>query len=253
MQGTALLLGIHGAPGEGKTYQCEMVFREIGAHVEYISGGELEHHTAGEPAARIRRAYEAAAHHRSAVPRRLQPAVVFINDIDAGIGDWGDKVQYTVNRQNVYSELMHLADFPHDVHGRKISRVPIVVTANDMTKMYGPFTRLGRMTTFEWLPTAQERAAALGGIFPDFSPADRAKLVDAFPEQNIAFFAALRARAQDDQLWQAIRGIGVRDAFAHLTEMRTFGEVPNAGIHDLVSLGQELATSADAKNHLEAG
>ena len=36
-----LLLGIHGRKGEGKTFQCELVFEQMGVEVVYISGGEL--------------------------------------------------------------------------------------------------------------------------------------------------------------------------------------------------------------------
>ena len=57
---------------------------------------------------------------------------IIINDIDAAIGDWGDLVQYTVNRQTVYSELMHLCDYPNIVQGFKTHKIPIVTTGNDL-------------------------------------------------------------------------------------------------------------------------
>ena len=37
-----LILGVHGRKGEGKTFQCELVFERMGVEVVYISGGELE-------------------------------------------------------------------------------------------------------------------------------------------------------------------------------------------------------------------
>jgi hypothetical protein len=179
--------------------------------------------------------------------------VVFINDIDAGIGDWGSKVQYTVNRQQIFSELMHLADYPHDVHGRKVPRVPIVATANDMSKMYQPFTRLGRMTMFEWTPTPDERLTAVSGMFPELSPTDQRKLVWEFSDQNISFFSVLKAKVNDDVLWAGISATGVGKSFEYLTEYRTFiseAEI-RVSLSDLISAGRGVVEAASAKNHLE--
>ena len=51
-----LILGIHGRKGEGKTFQCELVFEKMGIEVTLISGGELESPDAGDPARLIRSA-----------------------------------------------------------------------------------------------------------------------------------------------------------------------------------------------------
>ena len=37
-----LILGVHGRKGEGKTFQCELVYERMGIEVVQISGGELE-------------------------------------------------------------------------------------------------------------------------------------------------------------------------------------------------------------------
>ncbi|NEP16667.1 MAG: ribulose 1,5-bisphosphate carboxylase, partial [Leptolyngbya sp. SIO4C1] len=34
-----LILGIHGRKGEGKTFQCELVYARMGVEVVHISGG----------------------------------------------------------------------------------------------------------------------------------------------------------------------------------------------------------------------
>ncbi|MEO0886190.1 MAG: AAA family ATPase, partial [Cyanobacteria bacterium J06648_10] len=56
-----LILGIHGRKGEGKTFQCELVFERMGVEVVYISGGELESPDAGDPARLVRMRYREAA------------------------------------------------------------------------------------------------------------------------------------------------------------------------------------------------
>lgn len=151
-----LLLGIHGPSGEGKTFQCERVLAEMSAKPFLIWGGQLESHKAGEPAELVRTTYLDAG--RSIEKEDCKIAALIINDVDAALGDWGAMVQYTVNRQTVFGELMHLVDYPTSVEGRTTRRIPIIITGNDFTKLYGPLVRAGRMRAFEWVPTAEEKA-----------------------------------------------------------------------------------------------
>jgi hypothetical protein len=54
---------------------------------------------------------------------------------------------YTVNTQLVSATLMNLADHPTDVQVRerwvasRLPRVPIIVTANDLSTLYAPLVR----------------------------------------------------------------------------------------------------------------
>src|SRR2546422_32373 len=52
-----LLLGIHGAPGVGKTFGVTMVLQGYGVRAIRLSSGEMESAEAGEPARRVREAY----------------------------------------------------------------------------------------------------------------------------------------------------------------------------------------------------
>ena len=56
-----LILGIHGRKGEGKTFQCELVFEKMGFEPVVISGGELESPDAGDPSRLIRLRYREVA------------------------------------------------------------------------------------------------------------------------------------------------------------------------------------------------
>lgn len=239
--GVPLILGVHGPPGEGKTYQCERLFDEIGVHVERVSGGELEDYRAGEPAVRIRRAYEKAAAHRAGAHA---PAVVFVNDLDMAIGDRGDRVQYTVNRQNVCAELMNLADFPHAVNDLTVARVPVVVTANELTQLDGPLIRHGRMRRFHWLPAREERLETLAALLPELGEDDREKLLTEFPDGTIAFFASLRGVAEDDSLWDAISEFGVCAAFGQLAEGRSFRTPDPPRLDALIDAGRLLVEAS---------
>src|SRR5260221_807866 len=55
-----LLLGIHGAPGVGKTFGVAAVLHGYGVQAIRLSSGEMESAEAGEPARRVREAYLAA-------------------------------------------------------------------------------------------------------------------------------------------------------------------------------------------------
>ncbi|WP_454164309.1 AAA family ATPase [Gordonia iterans] len=206
--GTPLLLGIHGNPGVGKSFQLDAVLREIGVAVTAISSSELESDRANDPARLIRRKYLDAA--ASVETQDVAIAAIVINDIDAAIGDWGSLVQYTVNRQAVMGELMHLCDRPSAVQDTPNKRVPIFVTANDFSKMYQPLVRSGRMRSFRWEPTADEMTDALLSVLPGLSRAEVNSLVDAYPCQPISFFVDALNYARDLEIGTLFSSHGLK-------------------------------------------
>ena len=209
-----LILGIHGGKGEGKSFQCELVFQEMGIGVIHISGGELESPDAGDPSRLIRLRYREAA---EMIRVRGQMCILMINDLDAGAGRIDRTTQYTVNTQLVNATLMNIADHPTDVQlpgsydATPLHRVPIIVTGNDFSTLYAPLIRDGRMEKFYWQPDRNDRIGIVGGIFTedDLSSSDIEKLVDSFPNQSIDFFSALRSRIYDEQILKFIHKIGL--------------------------------------------
>jgi hypothetical protein len=208
-----LILGIWGGKGQGKSFQCELVFAKMGINPIMMSAGELESGNAGEPAKLIRQRYREAAD----IIRKGKMCALFINDLDAGAGRMGGTTQYTVNNQMVNATLMNIADNPTNVqlpgmyNKEDNPRVPIVVTGNDFSTLYAPLIRDGRMEKFYWAPTREDRIGVCTGIFKtdNVSPDDVVKLVDTFPGQSIDFFGALRARVYDDEVRKWISGVGV--------------------------------------------
>jgi ribulose bisphosphate carboxylase small subunit len=208
-----LILGIHGRKGEGKSFQCELVFEKMGIEVTLISGGELESPDAGDPARLIRLRYRETA---ELIKVRGKMCVLMINDLDAGAGRFDEGTQYTVNTQLVNATLMNIADNPTDVQlpgsydSNPLCRVPIIVTGNDFSTLYAPLIRDGRMDKFYWEPNRDDKVGIVGGIFaPDgLSPREIEQLVDTFPQQSIDFFSALRSRIYDEQIRQFIHQVG---------------------------------------------
>lgn len=209
-----LILGIHGRKGEGKSFQCELVFERMGVLAIHMSAGELESPDAGDPARLIRLRYREAA---ELIRVRGKMCVLMINDLDAGAGRLDSTTQYTVNTQLVSGTLMNIADNPTDVQlpgsydSTPLHRVPVIVTGNDFSTLYAPVVRDGRMEKFYWEPDRDDKIGIVKSIFAEdrLPDSDIERLVDRFPNQAIDFFSALRSRIYDEQIRQFIHEIGI--------------------------------------------
>ncbi|PWA91655.1 ribulose bisphosphate carboxylase/oxygenase activase 2 protein [Artemisia annua] len=247
-----LILGVWGGKGQGKSFQCELVFAKMGITPIMMSAGELESGNAGEPAKLIRQRYREAAD----IIKKGKMCCLFINDLDAGAGRMGGTTQYTVNNQMVNATLMNIADNPTNVqlpgmyNKEENPRVPIIVTGNDFSTLYAPLIRDGRMEKFYWAPTREDRIGVCVGIFktdkiPD---EDIVKLVDTFPGQSIDFFGALRARVYDDEVRKWIGEIGVQGIGKRLVNSRDGPpefEQPKMTIEKLLEYGNMLVQEQD--------
>ncbi len=240
-----VILGIHGRKGEGKTFQCELVFEKMGIEVTLISGGELESPDAGDPARLIRLRYRETA---ELIKVRGKMCVLMINDLDAGAGRFDEGTQYTVNTQLVNATLMNIADNPTDVQlpgsydSTPLNRVPIIVTGNDFSTLYAPLIRDGRMDKFYWEPDRDDKVGIVGGIFePDgLSQRDVEKLVDTFINQSIDFFSALRSRLYDEQIRNFIHKVGferISRRIVNSAEKAPEFQKPNFNLSHLIEMG----------------
>ena len=210
-----LILGIWGEKGGGKSYTLELCLRALNATPIIMSAGELEDRLAGEPGRLVRERYRKASRVASQTGKL---ACLVINDLDAGAGAFR-ATQRTVNMQMVVGTLMNLCDHPHRasvggewIESERLRRVPIIVTGNDLSTLYAPLLRDGRMDKFLWAPTREEKIAAVYAVMgggadeegadeegADEEGADASSirerdvtaLVDAFPNQPMDFFGAV--------------------------------------------------------------
>jgi hypothetical protein len=203
-----LIMGVHGRKGEGKTFQCELVYERMGVEVVPISGGELESPDAGDPARLIRLRYREAA---ELVRVRGKMAVLMINDIDAGAGRFDALTQYT---------------------------------GNDLSTLYAPLIRDGRMEKFYWEPDRSDRIGIVGGIFaPDgLSSQDVTMLVDTFPHQAIDFFGAVRAQIYNEQIRDFIDAVGIENVSRSVVNTLTppTFRKPDFTLSHLIEVGYRL-------------
>ncbi len=242
-----LILGVHGRKGEGKTFQCELVFEQMGVEVVYISGGELESPDAGDPARLIRLRYREAA---ELVRVRGCMAVLMINDLDAGAGRFDRMTQYTVNTQLVNNTLMNIADNPTNVQlpgsydEKELPRIPIIATGNDFAKLYAPLIRDGRMQKFYWEPSYEDRLGIVGGMYAGdgLTSEDVEKLVRHFDAQAIDFFGAVRSQIYDEQITQFIHSVGIENIASRIVntlKLPTFAK-PDFQLEHLIAVGKAL-------------
>ncbi|WP_181873940.1 AAA family ATPase [Tsukamurella tyrosinosolvens] len=198
--GTPLILAIHGSPGTGKSFQLDKTLKDARIFYKTIDSTDLESDNANDPAKLVRRTYIDLA---DEVERKgYRAGALVINDIDAALGDWGDLVQTTVNRQLVIGELQHITDYPDRVDNRPNLRIPIIVTANDLTKLYGPLLRPGRTSSFHWHPTQEEIAQVLSPLLPHLTQNDVSQLVTLFDSCAIADYVDAIRLAADQKIDQ---------------------------------------------------
>ena len=211
-----LLLGVWGPKGAGKSYNLELCLRALNATSVIMSAGELEDPLAGVPGRTIRERYRSAS--RAASNAGVLSCLV-INDVDAGAGVFRS-TQNTVNSQMVVGTLMNICDHPDRVcvgsetyraDEKPLRRVPIVVTGNDLSTLYAPLLRDGRMDKFLWAPNEEELVDVVASVFsdfPGFARDDAEKLVRAFPRQrSLDFFGAMHARTVDDAVLRWVKDL----------------------------------------------
>jgi SpoVK/Ycf46/Vps4 family AAA+-type ATPase len=183
-----LVLGIFGRPGDGKSFQARVHLRKRQVDVISINAADLESDRAGQPGKMVLARYAEAGERSGAGV----PAVLLIDDFDTTVGEWVHNTG-TVNHQQVLAQLMHLADSPTQAADKPLRRVPVLVTGNDLTKIYPPLRRPGRMRPFIWEPTQSERHSTVAAILADVTDDDGVtKVLAACDAAPISFFSDLR-------------------------------------------------------------
>ncbi len=201
MEDWPLILGIFGRPGDGKSYQARLHLVERQVHVVSINSADLESDRAGQPGKLVLSKYKEAGERAD----QGQPAALLVDDFDTTVGEWAHSTG-TVNHQQVLAQLMHLADSPSKAADEVLRRIPVIVTGNDLTKVYPPLRRPGRLRPFTWAPNAQERhdmvVAIMRGLTDD---AGVTTLIESCPRAPISFFADVRSLILATQSDSAIR------------------------------------------------
>lgn len=191
-----LVLGIFGRPGDGKSFQLRKHLEARGLSAVSINAADLESDRAGQPGKMVLAQYENAGHRIS----EGSLAALVVDDFDTTVGEWENSTN-TVNHQQVLAQLMHLADSPTQAADRSLQRIPVFVTGNDLSKIYPPLRRPGRMRTFHWLPETTERQEIVSSILATIiDQGGTRELLEALPNASIAFFAEVLVTIQSEAI-----------------------------------------------------
>ncbi|KAF1002849.1 hypothetical protein AG4045_007676 [Apium graveolens] len=185
----------------------------MGVEPVIMSAGELESERAGEPGRLIRDRYRTAS---QVVQNKGKMSCLMINDIDAGLGRFGN-TQMTVNNQIVVGTLMNLSDNPtrvsigQDWRASDITnRIPIIFTGNDFSTLYAPLIRDGRMEKFLWQPNQEDIINIVNRMYEKdgISRDEVEHIVNTFPNQALDFYGALRSRTYDRSILKWVEDTG---------------------------------------------
>ena len=279
---TALIMGIEGPPGEGKSYQCRKVLDELGYKYIELSTSDFGSRWEAEAARTLGATYVEAS--VLAQTTRI-PHAIICDDVDAAIGQWSERTQYTVNRQLLSGELMHLAENPTrlrvdatklsdtakkllDIKERydgelseaKTTRVPFFMTGNDFTKLYSPLLRDGRMTRFAWLPSPEEKQAVVAKIMR-LNASDAQNLIALCEElakkhnvnvPSVSFYTALRNRAFDDIILSTLKSKGWKDGMLVFNQQIVAPQINEPTFNDYCSKAEDaVIQSLTHQSYLE--
>lgn len=248
-----LLLAIAGPPGTGKSYMTKYICNQCKIPLYYLSASSLSSKFEGFPVTRLMETCKAAANDDSG------RACILIDDIDTSIMSKSDDAKYTVNSQILSGALMNLCDNPCP-DSCSTRRVPVIVTANNLTNLYQPLTRHGRMKILNWQPDHVERKEIIRNILRQFTLNDgelenlatmktgvngTSKLVP------IAFFEQIKNLTYEQALCDIIRPAGNAD-FDELYNL-TIEKHQNLlwpATDKLLAAAEQLLASHTLVNHL---
>lgn len=184
------ILILTGVFGSGKTAGLAEALSRCGCGMIRVEAAEMESVNAGAPAKLVRERYLDAAQRRH---KEGRPYTLILEDIHLPFGTDGNTTK-TVNIDLTIATLMGLCDFPNTVRGGFTQRVPILATANDLTKVHGGLIRPGRTRVVAVEPSEAERKQIATHILRDLLSADQtAKVVDAQPTWALATFRQFKS------------------------------------------------------------
>lgn len=246
-----LILGIFGDPGEGKTYMCEQLLLNFHIKRHDFSVSEFEDESSGVPVKKLRKQYDKVVENYTL---HSTYGVLMINDIDSAIGNWGDMHQYTVNTQHIVGELMQISD----PHGDQKRRIPIIITGNNLSTIYAPLKRSGRITRFYWKPEEKDLIEILGAKYGGLPQSDISKLISTLNyyaatklkgSLPVSFFTSLKSKLYK----QSIYGLVEQQSPLHnmVTAFNNQYQNPNISIEKLIEVGKDeidLIAATDEKH-----
>jgi len=197
-----MFLALVGKAGEGKTAQAIATCSQHGFYVVYCSAANLSGKFESDAKAGMELLYRDALKLR----KNNKFAVIIIDDFQKSVVNTNEKIEKTINTELLTGYLMNLTERKGE------EKIPIILTANDLTDIYQPLLRFGRTDVFMWEPTQQEKLEIVTQIL---SIVAGQKVIAAFfkeySQEPISFFAQLLNRWRIMKLEQLLYSFSVID------------------------------------------
>ena len=189
---TPLILGIQGPPGCGKSFQTRHVLTDIGVCFKVLDCSSLSGEFEGDSIKALKRDY-------LQLGTENQLTAILIDDFDISIASQRSGYERTSNSDILNAFLMHLCDDPTVIDQTRVHPVPIIVTGNDFSVLYGPLLRHGRADLFEWVPSEEERMVVVKRILGECGLSDKVvwEFVGTYEKRSIAFFQQVKCALID--------------------------------------------------------
>lgn len=203
-----LFLAIHGAPGEGKTFQTLQICHEHHVKVCYFSGSELSGNYERDSILEFSEDYTRACNYYN----DGEYCVIIIDDFHLSPASTKEGVGTTVNSQLLTGYLMNLCD---KAKCSQIDRIPIILLGNTFKNVYAPLKRDGRMNFYHWTAPLELKKRIVEKIFSgNLSYADckqLGKFVETYQDMPVSFFTEIKNDIDRNEINILINRLGKCD------------------------------------------
>ncbi len=204
-----LVMAIHGSPGNGKTSQIVEVCGRHEIELIRVSSSTLSGKFEGDSSDKFLNYYQEAVITQEQTGRCV---VLLLEDFDTGLATIRDGVEHTANSYLLAGLMMNLADDPSSYCNHGNSRVPIIVTGNDLSATYAPLLRTGRAKMFLWEPSREEKELVVSHMINPSASSDASRmarqLVSKHSSEPLSFFADYLSTKYDKHIWSGVQSLG---------------------------------------------
>ncbi len=228
-----IYLVITGEAGEGKTSQTIATCTKNGFYVLYVSASALSGSHENEAKNNLLNVYNKALQYK----KDKKKVVILIDDFHKGIINEDDNIKKTINSNILTSYMMNIAEYNGTEH------IPIILTANDLTKIYAPLLRAGRADIFKWSPNRDEKKEIVKNILKSLVEKNDDKEFNAFfnkfYNENIAFFSQLKNQKKKELIKEFIKGKEPIDEKC-MEDLNNIGIKKVESYSDLISIARDF-------------
>jgi SpoVK/Ycf46/Vps4 family AAA+-type ATPase len=223
-------------PGCGKSAFIKGVAKGLGVRIFEIEASDLESANAGDPVKRVEAIYAEAEALVAGADEEREPALVLIEDADMFLATHNHLVQSTINTQHLNGYLMAIGSNATE----KRQRVPLVLTGNCPEVLHGPLIREGRADVRIFTVTLRQKTEMVARIFSTLPRDGVNRLVQAFGQQPIAFFAAIEQRWLQRAHFEEMKHHGPKKSILLALQGKWDVVVPEPKLGELLKIGREL-------------